>query len=178
MLLERLHIPFKVCHAPVDETPYPRENVSDLVQRLALAKARSAAAQYPDALIIGGDQSAYIKQSFLHKPYNFDDARQQLMQCSGEIVKFHSGICLLNAITDTYQLADVLTYVHFRQLNPREIERYLAQESVYGCAGSFRSERYGISLFELINSDDPSALQGLPLITLCHMLRAAGWRIP
>ncbi len=178
ILLSRLNLPFIVCCAPVDEMPHPEESASELVQRLSLEKARAAVTYYPNALIIGADQTTCIQKKFLSKPGNFEIAKQQLMQCSGRHVKFHTGVCLLDASTGKYQLADVPTQVHFRQLKFDEIERYIKQEPAYDCAGSFRSEEYGISLFKSISSKDPSALQGLPLITICRMLRAMGWKIP
>lgn len=173
-LLQRLGLPF-VCDSPaVDETPLPQEKVQQLVLRLALAKARVVAARHPHALIIGSDQACVRADddTLIGKPGNFDNARQQLLASSGKRVIFHTALVLLDSDTGHSQhITDEFT-VQFRQLQDAEICRYLAREQPYDCAGSFKAEGLGITLFESMEGKDFHSLIGLPLISLCHLLRA------
>ena len=177
-LLRRLQLPFTTYANTVDETPYTDESVANLVQRLSFAKAQAASTAYPKAWIIGSDQSAMVDGVFLKKPGSIENASKQLSLCSGKEVVFHAGVCLLNACNGNHSSDIVQTTVRFRQLSQDEIERYVRTERPLNSAGSFYSEALGIGLFESIHSDDPTALLGLPLIRLCHRLRAAGYLIP
>ncbi len=177
-LLERLGLAFSTAAPQVDETPRAGESPRDLVMRLAAAKARAVAAHYPDALIIGSDQVALLKNKILGKPGDHAGAVEQLSAASGQRVEFLTGLCLLHAASGRAQ-ADVIPYaVHFRPLTPAQIERYLNREQPFQCAGSFKSEGLGITLFERLEGDDPSALIGLPLIRLVSMLRIEGLELP
>jgi len=177
-LLARLQIPFEVCAPHTDETPLPGEAPAATAQRLALAKAGAVADRYPAALIIGSDQVASCGEERFGKPGSRDNARRQLAMLSGKTVCFHSGLCLLNAATRRSQFAVVTTEVRFRALSDTCIGHYLDKEDALNCAGSARSEALGISLLEWIRSDDPTALVGLPLISLCAMLRTEGIALP
>jgi septum formation protein len=178
VLLERLGLPFS-CVAPgVDETRSFREPVAELVRRLSRAKADAAAARHPGALIIGSDQAAEREGEILGKPGDHPTAVAQLSAASGKYLKFHTGLCLLDTRDGRRHEYVEVTRVLFRSLSPTEIERYLQAEKPYDCAGSFKSEGLGISLFEGIESDDPSALVGLPLIVLSRFLRECGVALP
>jgi len=174
MLLERLGLPF-VAIAPVaDEAPLPGETPAATAFRLAEAKARSIAAAHPGALIIGSDQVADCGGRPVGKPGSHERAVAQLTELSGQTVVFHTGIALLDTSTGQCQAALVDVRSTFRFLTPADIDAYLRRERPYDCAGSVRSEGLGIALFERIESDDPTALIGLPLIRLASMLQAAG----
>ena len=178
MLLERLGLPFS-CAAPgVDETRQAGEPVADMVRRLSRAKADAAAARHPGALIIGSDQAAERDGDILGKPGDHARAMAQLQAASGKSVTFHTGLCLLDTRDHRRHEYVNVTRVRFRRLDKAEIERYLQAEQPYDCAGSFKSEGLGISLFEGIESDDPSALVGLPLIVLSRFLRECGVALP
>lgn len=177
-LLARLGLAFE-CMAPgSDETPRPHETPAALVKRLAAAKANAVAQQYPESLVIGGDQLAVLDGRILGKPGEHAHAVRQLTALSGRTAKFHTGLCVQHAATGRQLLHVDVTEVHFRTLAAEEIERYLQAEQPYACAGSFKSEGLGISLFERIDSQDPTALVGLPLITLCRFLRELGVSLP
>lgn len=183
-LLKRLHIAFNTEIPDVDETPLPAETPEELVQRLSVAKAQTIASRIQrdkntDAdsyYVIGSDQTLEVDGTLLGKPGSADKAIAQLTQCSGKSVTFYTGVCLHG--TDNYDYAIVPTTVHFRDLTAEEIKRYVAYEKPFDCAGSFRSESLGISLFSSVRSEDPTALMGLPLITLCRFLRNIGVDIP
>ncbi len=178
-LLERLGLPFTTLAPEVDETPLPGEPASELVQRLARLKAAAGAAAQPGpALVIGSDQVAVLDGEILGKPGNRERAQRQLTRLSGREVEFLTGLCLHHAGSGRMQLAVVPFRVGFRELTPDEIGRYLERERPFGCAGSFRSEALGISLFRYLRGDDPTALIGLPLIRLAEMLRAEGVTLP
>ena len=178
MLLERLRLPFR-CHVPdIDETPLPGESPVALVRRLARDKAASAGRVYPDALVIGSDQVAVSGRNILNKPGDHERARIQLVRLSGQNIRFHTGLCVLNGSTGSVQVDAITFKVKFRKLVPAEIERYLAADRPYDCAGSFKSEGLGISLLASMQGDDPTALIGLPLIRLCAMLRNEGLELP
>ena len=178
-LLERLQLPF-ACVAPaVDETVQENESPEALVRRLSLAKAEAVADRHPDAVVIGGDQVAVdADQRVLGKPGTAERACAQLGQVSGQAVRFLSGLCVLDAARGAHELAIITTTVRFRVLDDAEIRRYVARDQPLDCAGALRSEALGITLCEAIDSDDPTALMGLPLIRLAAMLRRAGYDLP
>ncbi len=178
LLLERLGLPFTVVAPGVDETASVREPVEALVRRLSRAKAEAVAARYPGALIIGSDQAAEREGKILGKPGGHPEALLQLKAASGKYLKFYTGLCFLDTRNGQRDEHLDVTRVIFRTLSDAEIERYLRAEQPYDCAGSFKSEGMGISLFEGIESHDPSALIGLPLIALCRFLRLAGVALP
>ena len=181
-LLERLRLPFSVVRPEVDETPLPGEAPADLALRLALAKARAAAriagGQHADPVVIGSDQVADLNGQPLGKPGNHQCATEQLRQMRGRTVLFHTAVTLLRPATRYEQTVMATVTVRFRPLQDEEIERYLAAEQPYDCAGSAKAEALGITLLEGIESDDPTALIGLPLIRTCALLREAGLQLP
>ncbi|MDH4425971.1 MAG: Maf family nucleotide pyrophosphatase [Acidovorax sp.] len=177
-LLQRLNVPFSVAAPDVDETPAPGEAPGALALRLALAKARAVSAQHPEAVVIGSDQVADLLGAPLGKPGHHERAVEQLRQMRGQTVVFHTALAVVCAATGFEQVDTALVRVKFRDLNDDEIERYLRAEQPYDCAGSAKSEGLGIALLDAIDSDDPTALIGLPLIRTCKMLRAAGLVLP
>lgn len=152
------------------------ETPASLAQRLAQAKATAVASLHPLACVIGSDQVAELDGEALGKPGDAARAMAQLRRMSGRAVRFHTGVCVIRG-QRCWQALDTTT-VHFRQLSDREIARYLAAEQPYDFAGSFKSEGLGISLFDAIESQDPTALVGLPLIATSRLLREAGFAIP
>lgn len=169
-LLTRLGLPFITASPDIDETVHAGEKPQDLVKRLAEEKARAAATDYPQDLIIGSDQVATLGDMILGKPGNHARAGEQLALASGKKVTFYTGLCLLNSATDRCQIHCEPFNVYFRPLTETTIEHYLRREQPYNCAGSFKSEGLGIVLFEKLQGDDPNALIGLPLIRLVSML--------
>ena len=173
-LLERLRLPFEV-HAPdVDETPRPGEPPAALAQRLALAKAQAVSVRFPEAVVIGSDQVADLDGTPVGKPGAHELAVAQLRAMRGRSVVFQTAVAVIRASTGYVGAALAPVTVRFRALNDAEIERYLTTEKPYDCAGSAKAEALGIALLETIDSDDPTALIGLPLIRTCVLLRAAG----
>ncbi|TAL88254.1 MAG: septum formation inhibitor Maf [Rhodanobacter sp.] len=177
-LLRRLLPDFEQAAPNTDESPRPNEAPAARALRLASAKADAVARRYGDALVIGSDQVAEVDGLILGKPGSSARARTQLAASSGRSVHFHTALCLLDARHGRRQTHVDHTQVHFRVLQPAEIERYVEREQPLDCAGSFKCEGLGISLFEAIDSHDPSALIGLPLIALARLLRAAGLPMP
>jgi septum formation protein len=176
-LLQRLRIPFEV-HAPeVDETPRPDELPTTLATRLAMEKARAVARKWPAAVVIGADQVADLNGLPLGKPGNHARATEQLRQMRGKTVVFQTAVAVVCVETGFEQGSLAAVRVKFRDLSDAEIENYLLAEQPYDCAGSAKSEGLGIALLESIDSDDPTALVGLPLIRTCALLRAAGVRL-
>ena len=176
-LLARLRIPFVTASPGVDETPRIGEGPQHLALRLALAKAKAVALQFPQAVVIGSDQVADLNGEPLGKPGQHDRAVAQLRRMRGQLVIFQTAVsvvCLASQFEQT-QLAQIK--VRFRDLSNAEIEAYLRAEEPYDCAGSAKSEGLGIALLDSIDNDDPTALVGLPLIRTCQMIRAAGVRI-
>ncbi|MCL6746120.1 nucleoside triphosphate pyrophosphatase [Kosakonia sp. R1.Fl] len=170
-LLEKLGLPFE-CTAPqTDETPHAGEAPRHLVLRLAQEKAQSLAQKYPQHLIIGSDQMCVLDGEITGKPHTEENARQQLMKASGNIVTFYTGLALFNSATGHLQTECEPFDVHFRRLSEQEIDDYVRKERPLNCAGSFKSEGLGIALFERLEGRDPNTLVGLPLIALCQMLR-------
>jgi septum formation protein len=177
-LLERLKLPFQTVSPGVDETPLSGEAPAATAGRLALAKAQAAHARFPRSLIIGSDQVAFCEGVRLDKPGDHAGALRQLRHSSGKSVSFITAIALVNTASGRTQTKLVPTEVRFRKINDREIERYLQAEAVYDCAGSAQAEGLGISLVDSIQSSDPTALIGLPLIALSEMLRNENLSIP
>lgn len=177
-LLARLQIPFETVAPDADETALPGEAPAQTAERLAIAKARAVALQFPAHLVIGSDQVAHIGEQRFGKPGTRDKAMAQLRAMSGKSIVFHTGLCLLNTATDRVHLRGIPTEVRFRELSDAEITRYLDREDALNCAGSARSEGLGIALMEYMRGDDPNALIGLPLIALAEMLRAEGVALP
>ncbi|WP_416430817.1 Maf family protein [Piscirickettsia salmonis] len=175
-LLQRLGLKFSQYSPNIDETPHHHEDISDLVLRLAKEKAHAVAEHYQSnqQLIIASDQAAILDQHILSKPYTHDNAIKQLSTCSGRAVTFFTSLCLLNTTTGESQLTVEPFSVYFRKLSAQEIETYLKREKPYQCAGSFKSEGLGISLFEKMVGDDPNSLIGLPLIKLVQFLKNQG----
>jgi MAF protein len=176
-LLARLGVSFEMASPDVDETRRENESATTLVRRLSEAKARAIGASQP-GLIIGSDQVATLGETVLGKPGSHERATEQLRELSGNAVTFQTGLCLLDSENDTQQLDVVPFTVHFRKLDEAQIDRYLRHDQPYNCAGSFKSEGLGITLFERMEGDDPSALIGLPLIRLTTMLANAGILLP
>lgn len=173
-LLERLHLAFDVVAPHVDETPRPGELPASLAQRLALEKARAVAAQHMDAVVIGSDQVADLDGRAIGKPGSHENAVAQLRQMSGQAVVFQTAVAVMCRATGYEQVRLAPVTVRFRTLSQAEIEHYLQVERPYDCAGSAKSEGLGIALLDAIESDDPTALVGLPLIRTAAMLRDAG----
>jgi len=173
-LLEKLGLNFESSSPDIDETAIENESAEELVARLSQQKAKAIAASYPDALIIGSDQVAVLENTILGKPGNHDNALKQLKAASGKHVRFLTGLTLLNAKTGQHQTCVEPFNVHFKSLSDQQIDYYLQQEQPYQCAGSFKSEGFGISLFSKLEGDDPNSLIGLPLIKLIEMLMVEG----
>lgn len=167
-------MPFRCVPPNVDETPLPGERPADLALRLAIAKARDVAARHPDAVVIGSDQVADLAGEPIGKPGTHERAVEQLRRLSGQAVVFQTAVAVARRSTgfEASMLAPVR--VQFRRLSAREIDRYLHLEQPYDCAGSAKCETLGIALLASIDSDDPTALIGLPLIRTSDLLRAAG----
>lgn len=173
-LLETLGLPFITAAPQVDESPHPGERASELVQRLAIAKAQALAAHYPQHLIIGSDQVCVLDGQITGKPHTAQAACQQLARASGKCVTFYTGLALFDSRENQLQCCVEPFNVYFRPLSEPEIARYIERERPLNCAGSFKSEGLGITLFERLEGRDPNTLIGLPLIALCEMLRQAG----
>lgn len=173
-LLLRLGLDFSTASPDIDESPEPDEQPEALVERLAKLKASAVADSYANALVIGSDQVATIDGTILGKPGTHERAIEQLTLASGKKVTFYTGLCLLNSTTGNLQLCCEPFHVYFRDLNKQDIENYLIREKPYNCAGSFKSEGLGITLFRKMEGDDPNSLIGLPLIRLVDMLKNEG----
>ena len=173
-LMQRLHMPFEVVAPDVDETPFLYEVPGALAERLALAKALVVAAQFPRAVVIGSDQVADLEGQSLGKPGSHEKAVAQLRLMRGKTVVFQTAVAVVCLESGFEQRSLAAVKVKFRDLTIEEIENYLHIEQPYDCAGSAKSEGLGIALLDSIDSDDPTALIGLPLIRTCQMLRAAG----
>lgn len=171
-LLQRLGVSFKAIPANVDETPLQKESVEDMVLRLGLAKAAVLAKQYPDSWVIASDQSAECEGIKLGKSGGFEQAIRQLQLMQGKCIVFHTSL-ILHTPRSVYHHVDQTT-VYFRHLSDRQLKAYLDIEQPYDCAGSFKAEGLGVALFDRIESHDPTALVGLPLIKLANWLTDAG----
>ncbi|WP_442782143.1 Maf-like protein [Collimonas fungivorans] len=178
-LLSRLHIPFDVIVPDIDETPHPGESPQATALRLALEKARSVALAAPNALVIGSDQVATLDDEQIGKPGNHENALAQLQKMRGRRVIFHTALCLWDSRhsqpEQAVQIENIQTFVTFRDLPDAELDAYLRIEQPYDCAGSAKNEGLGIAILEKIESTDPTALTGLPLIALTGMLRRAAF---
>lgn len=176
-LMARLRLPFDIVAPAVDESPQPGETPVALAQRLALAKARAVAALHPDALVVGSDQVCDLDGEPLGKPGDHARATAQLQRLRGRSVVFHTAVAVAgrSASGQPFEAQDLASVrVCFRMLSDAEIETYLRLDEPYDCAGSGRCEALGITLLDAIDSDDPTALVGLPLIRTARLLRAAG----
>jgi len=173
-LLNRLHLPFDVQSPEVDETALDGETPRELAERLALEKARAVAARFPEAVVIGSDQVADLAGEALGKPGDHARATAQLRRMRGQTLVFQTAVAVVCEATGFVQRDLAPVRVVFRELSDAAIEQYLQAEQPYDCAGSAKSEGLGIALLSAIDSDDPTALVGLPLIRTCRMLRAAG----
>jgi MAF protein len=174
-LLNRLRLPFSQASPDIDESPRANETPRALVSRLAREKAEVLVAAHPRHLIIGSDQVAVLcggtnAERVLGKPHTLDKAREQLQAASGRSVSFLTGLALLDAESGRCQVDVVSFTVHFRQLTEAQVERYLLTEQPFDCAGSFKAEGLGVSLFRRTEGDDATSLVGLPLIRLVDML--------
>lgn len=179
-LLRRIVADFEICAPAVDEAVQSDETPIITATRLARAKASAVARQYPLSLVIGSDQVADLDGTLLGKPGSLERAQAQLMQCSARVVAFHTAVCIADSTSGQIVFREAIdtTRVVFRVLDPTEIARYLAIDRPLDCAGSFKLERLGVSLFERVETTDPTALVGLPLIALCRLLRESGISIP
>jgi len=173
-LLSRLRLPFAVEPPGVDETPLPGETPAALARRLAMEKARAVAGRHPGAVVIGSDQVADLAGQPLVNPGSHVGAVEQLQRMSGQRVVFQTALAVVRQDIGFEALDLAAVTVHFRTLSDADIETYLRLDEPYDCAGSARSESLGVALLTSIDSDDPTALVGLPLIRTCAMLRAAG----
>lgn len=181
-LLARLHLPF-ICHSPdIDESPLPNETPRALVERLAVSKARALAQSYPEHIIIGSDQVAVLDQQIIGKPLHAEGAFKQLRAASSRSVTFLTALAIIDtrktSNTPREQVDCVPFTVHFRTLSDAQILRYIDKEQPFDCAGSFKSEGLGVSLFQATEGTDATSLVGLPLIRLCDMLNTCGIAIP
>jgi septum formation protein len=177
-LLERLGIQFECISPATEESPLAGETPPDLARRLARIKAESVAATRPDAVVVGSDQVALLDAQVLGKPGTVERCIAQLRQSSGREVLFLTAVHVIGPRMETVESHVDRTIVQFRKLDEAEIERYVSIENPLDCAGGFKAESLGISLFERIGSEDPTGLTGLPLIWLCGALRRAGIQVP
>ena len=177
-LLQRLNLDFVTDSPDIDETPKIDELPEEYVLRLSLEKAKAVATRHTNALIIGSDQCSVLNGKIRGKPHTNENAVKQLTESSNNRVSFYTGLCVYDSLEDNYQRELVPFHVDFRELKATEIESYLKTEQPYSCAGSFKSEGLGITLFERLEGDDPTALIGLPLIKLAQMLRGKGISLP
>jgi septum formation protein len=178
MLLGRFGIPFDCCSPDIDETARASEAPVELVARLASEKAHSVSQANRRAVVIGSDQVAVFNGKIIGKPGNLKVAREQLSSFSGQVVEFLTAVSVQCPDKGFEELHVDTTRVGFRVLQAEEIERYLAAEQPFDCAGAFKAESLGIVLFERISSEDPTALIGLPLIRTAAILRRAGLQLP
>ncbi|BFM48152.1 Maf family protein [Marinomonas sp. THO17] len=180
-LLQRLNLSFECVSPNIDEQPLIHESPEALVKRLTISKAQAVAEQIDkcppsttSSIIIASDQVAVLHKDILGKPHTHTKAIAQLTRFSGEKVSFLTGLCVFNTATQKYDYSLVPYHVHFRQLSEQEIVNYVSLEQPLDCAGSFKCEGLGVTLFEKMAGDDPTALIGLPLIELCRLLRKQG----
>ena len=173
-LLEKIDLPFSGISPDVDESPLADETPQQLVERLAVKKAQALATQHPNALIIGSDQVATFEGDIIGKPHTREKSIAQLQRFSGQSVTFLTGLALLDSKSgEHHSLVEPFT-VHFRALTDEQIAYYVDKEQPFNCAGSIKSEGFGITLFEKLEGEDPNALVGLPLIKLTQLLAKFG----
>lgn len=176
-LLDRLNLSYECVSPDVDETLLDNESPDAYVRRLAELKAQTIANLHPNAIVIGSDQCAVINETILGKPGGFDNALIQLKAAQGQTAVFHTGLCVMQSSLRFCEVDNVIYRVAFRSLSDAQLTHYLNTEEPYNCAGSFKSEAYGISLFSSMEGSDPTALMGLPLIRLISMLESAGVKV-
>lgn len=179
-LLNRLNLEYQAFSPDIDESPLANETAQQLAYRLSQQKAKIIAERYPDAIVIGSDQVAFLAENethFVGKPMTHENAFMQLKQQSGQILHFRTGLSLQSVAKKIDTTLVIHSQVKFRELNDHEIEYYLQQDQPYFCAGSFKLESLGISLFEWTKSDDFTAIMGLPMIALCQLLRQHGFQV-
>ena len=177
-LLEKLHLPFTQMAPNIDEHPLENETPQNMVSRLSKSKAEEIAQHKPNSIIIASDQTAVFDNRPIGKPLTFDKAVAQLQDFSGQVITFYTGLVVINTATQqTFEAMDI-TKVHFRTLSQEVIENYITIEQPLHCAGSFKSEGLGITLFKKIESIDPNALIGLPLIELTNIFYKMGYPLP
>jgi len=177
-LLERLQLEFSTESPNIDEESLEGESIKNYVVRLAEAKAKHVATKHAKSIVIGSDQALECDGKILGKPGSHEIAKQQLMAMSNMTLLFYTGLCVFDSSTDKSEKDVIIYRVSFRKLGEEEIEDYLHKEQPYNCAGSFMSERLGVSLMSKMQGEDPTALIGLPLIRLCEMLRNLGVKLP
>ncbi len=177
-LLERLQLEFSTESPNIDEECLEGESIEQYVARLAETKTKHVATSYSNAIVIGSDQALECDGKILGKPGTYENAKQQLMAMSNKTLSFYTGLCVFDSSTDKSEKDVIIYRVSFRKLEEQEIEDYLLKEQPYNCAGSFMSERLGVSLMSKMEGEDPTALIGLPLIRLCQMLRNLGVKLP
>lgn len=177
-LLRKLQLNFSCMNPNIDETALPLETAPELVLRLAEQKARAVAAHYPQALIIGSDQVCVNQGSILGKPGTLANAKAQLLAASGQTLTFYTGLAVYDASqAQMHSLIEPFS-VTFRTLSAAQVDRYLALEPALDCAGAFKCEGLGISLFASMDGRDPNSLIGLPLIALVELLSQVGMQVP
>lgn len=174
-ILKKFGLPFQTCKPHTDETPLANESAADLVARLSQLKAKAGALQFKQALVIGSDQVALCNGEILSKPHTVDNAIAQLTKLNGNKVAFLTGLSVVNSDTNEIKTSVETFYVHFKQSTQAEIKAYVMAEMPLNCAGSFKSEALGISLFKKLEGDDPNTLIGLPMIKLTEMLNEFGF---
>jgi septum formation protein len=177
-LLQRFGVPFDARDPAIDETERPGESPRARAFRLSEAKAEAVAKQFPAAIVIGGDQVPATSTTILNKPGNAANCREQLKLLSGSTAEFYTA-CTIRCLETGVRLSHVdTTAVKLRPLSDAEIDRYIEREKPFDCAGGFKAEALGIVLFERIDTEDPTAIVGLPLIWLAGALRAVGFAVP
>lgn len=177
-LLQRYKLPFITDSPNIDESRFENESPEDYVIRLSLEKAKAVANNHKNALVIGSDQCSLLNGHIRGKPGNHENAIKQLTESSGQRVSFLTGLCIYDTAEDNWLIDLVPFHVNFRPLTTKEIENYLLADKPYHCAGSFKSEGLGMSLFNSMEGEDPTALIGLPMIKLSEMLRKKDIPIP
>lgn len=173
-LLQQLQLPFESRSPKIDESPLPGEDPQQLVERLAIAKARAIAEECSGCLVIGSDQVAVHDGEIVGKPADHQDAVRQLQYASGKSVTLYTGLALINSDSGNVQSVIEPFTIHFRKLTTAQINHYLEKDQPYNCAGSVKSESLGVALFDKFDGDDPNALVGLPMIRLVSMLENEG----
>jgi septum formation protein len=176
-LLERLRFPFQVEAPDVDESALPSETARETALRLAHAKAAAVAARFPLAIVIGSDQTVDAGGGAFDKPMSHDAALTQLQLLQGRNAIFYTALAVIGPSPDSIQLDCVPTTVKFKSLAKEKLETYLQADQPYDCAGAAKIESLGIALIDAVESTDPTALIGLPLIRLTSMLAAAGFDV-
>ena len=180
-LMNRLHLDYQAISPDIDESSKAGESADDLAQRLSIEKANVIAQLHPEAIVIGSDQVAWLEDepnTFIGKPYSVENAIQQLKSQSGKVLNFSTGLSI-QCLATKQSFNEVVNFqVKFRTLDLEEIQRYVKQDQPLHCAGSFKCESLGITLFEWMRGDDFTALMGLPLIKLCKILNQVGFKLP